>query len=140
MQSPLAECSGKVLRWLMFAAPAAGCCANRWVLAWVAAGFADVETDHARAEVLLRECLALYRQLGDARGIASTLQGLGWLALRNNYEAACSLYEESLALYREVGDDEAVTWLLLNVAHAVSAKGDYRRGYALYEESLVMFR
>jgi DNA-binding CsgD family transcriptional regulator len=30
--------------------------------------------------------------------------------------------------------------LLINVAHAVSAKGDYSRGQALFEESLVMFR
>jgi predicted ATPase/class 3 adenylate cyclase len=106
----------------------------------VAAGFADVEADHAWAEASLQECLALYRQLGDARGIASTLRGLGWLAQRNNYEAACSLYEESLALYREVGDKEAVARLLINVAHAVSATGDYRRGHSLFEESVVMFR
>jgi predicted ATPase/class 3 adenylate cyclase len=106
----------------------------------LAAGFADVEADHARAEALLQECLALYRQLGDAHGVASTLQGLGWLAQINNYEAACSLYEESLALYREVGDREATGWLLNSLAHAVSAKGDYRRGHSLFEESLVMFR
>jgi len=106
----------------------------------LAAGFADVEADHARAEALLQECLALYRQLGDTRGIASTLQGLGWLAQINNYEAACSLYEESLALYREVGDKEATGWLLMSLTHAVSAKGDYRRGHSLFEESLVMFR
>jgi len=45
-----------------------------------------------------------------------------------------------LVTSREVGDKEAVAWLLINVAHAVSTQGDFRRGHALFEESLMMFR
>ena len=42
-----------------------------------AAGFAFGQGDYDRAEALLQESLVLYRQLGDTRGIASSLQGLG---------------------------------------------------------------
>ncbi len=105
-----------------------------------AASFADMQGDYDQAEAVLQESLALYRQLEDIRGIASSLQGLGSLAQLNNIATACSLFEESLALYREVGDKEACAWLLQNLASAVSVQGDARRGQALFKESLVIFR
>ncbi len=104
-----------------------------------AAGFADNQSD-SEAEPLFQESLALYRRLGDTRGIASSLQGLGSLAQLNNLAKACSLFEESLVLYREVGDKEAIAWVLGLLADAVSTQGDYRRGQALFKESVGMFR
>ena len=109
-----------------------------------AAIFADNQSDHDQAEALLRESLVLYRQLGDTRGIASSLRGLGSIAIAqtkgHNIASACLLFEESLVLYREVGDKEAIAWSLWHLADAVSVQGDYRRGRALFEESLELFR
>ena len=49
--------------------------------------------------------LALFRELGNKRGIADSLSGLGRLArAQGDYEAARALHEESLAIRRELAD------------------------------------
>jgi hypothetical protein len=58
--------------------------------------------DDDRAEPLYQESQALYRELGDIRGIALTLQGLAGIAQRKDVAMRRSLLEESLALYREI--------------------------------------
>ena len=100
---------------------------------------AHAQCDLDRSEAWFRECLILFRQQEDTRGVASTLQGLGWVAMANNIATARSLFEESLALYREIGDKEAIAWSLVSLAQAVSAQGEYRRGHILIEESLAMY-
>ena len=107
-----------------------------------AAGFALALGDHDRAEAQWQESLALYRELGDTRGIASSLKGIAGIAQRkgNNVAAERSLLEESLALYREVGDKEAIARSLGELAESVSIQGDYSRGYTLFEESLTIYR
>jgi DNA-binding CsgD family transcriptional regulator/tetratricopeptide (TPR) repeat protein len=107
-----------------------------------AADFAFAQGDSDRAEALYQESLVLYRELGDTRGIASSLQGLGWIApwKGNNSAAARSLMEESLAFCREVGDKKDIAWSLAALADIASFQGDYGTGLALYEESLALFR
>ena len=107
-----------------------------------AAGYANVQGDYDQGEALLLKSLVLYRQLGDTRGVASTLQGLGWVAQTkgNNIVTARLLLEESLELYRGFGDKEATAWLLENLADVVSVQGEYNRGQALFEESLTIFK
>ena len=107
---------------------------------YTTADFAEGQSDFDRAEALWQESLVLYRELGDMRGVAFTLRGLGGIAYGKNIAAACSLYEESLALQRELGDKEAIAWSLGTLAFAISAQGDYTRGRALFEESLAIFR
>jgi len=56
----------------------------------------------ARAEALLHEGLALFKELGDQWGIALALRWLGILAgTRGEFSQAAALQEESLALNRE---------------------------------------
>ncbi len=107
-----------------------------------AAGFAYAQSDVDRAETLWQEGLTLSRELGDTRGVASSLDGLAWIAQRkgNNFARARSLLEESLALYREVGDKNAIAGSLFFLADTVSTQGEYGRGRALFEESLALFR
>jgi len=71
-------------------------------------------SDPIRLEALWQESLALYRELGDTRGIAWPLSGLAGLARmkENNIAAACSMLEESLLLYRKVGDKDDIAWSL----------------------------
>jgi predicted ATPase len=108
----------------------------------VAAGFAFELGEYDRAETLWQESLALYRELGDIRGIASSLEGIGEIGRRkgNNIAALISQLEECLALYKEAGDLEAIARSLFSLADSVSSQRDYRRGYTLFEESLTIYR
>jgi predicted ATPase/DNA-binding CsgD family transcriptional regulator len=107
-----------------------------------AAGFAFAQSDYDRAEALCQESLVLYRELGDTRGIAFSLQGLALIAPKKgaHIETTCSLLEESLALYRKLDDKRAIAWSLVSLADFTSFRGEYNRGHALYEESLSIHR
>lgn len=97
--------------------------------------------DYARAAAHLREALDLYRALGDARGAAIALNGLGGTArYQGDYAGAQALFEESLALLRAQGDDAAVPGRLMNLGQVVARQGDYARAEALFEESLGLSR
>ncbi len=94
-----------------------------------------------RAEVLAEESLALYRELGDTRGIAFSLHQLERVArARGNLRASRSLSEEALALFKEVGDKERVAWSLFRLARLHREQGEYSRAYVLAEESLAVHR
>jgi predicted ATPase/class 3 adenylate cyclase len=119
-----------------------GIAASVWAkILYATADFAQGQGDFHRAEALYQESLVLYRKLGDTRGVASSLQGLGWIAgtTGNNIAARRSFYEESFALQRELGDKEGIAWSLFRLADAVSVQGDFNRGCALFEESLALF-
>jgi predicted ATPase/class 3 adenylate cyclase len=108
-----------------------------------AAGYlAFGQGDTEREEAQTQESLALYRELGDTRGIASNLAGLAFLAERTgtDYRAARALLDESLALYRELGDQPAIATVLMYLAGAVCLLGAYREGLPLFEESLALHR
>ncbi len=105
-----------------------------------AADFALLQSVDDRTEALCQESLVLYRELGDTRGIASSLSMLAWVAeRRGNFAAASSLIEESLALNRAVGDKDAIAWSLFSLADNAGLQGEYTRGHALFEESLAIY-
>jgi predicted ATPase/class 3 adenylate cyclase len=63
------------------------------------------------ARQLLDESLAIFRELGDERGIAKALWGLGdVLYEEGNVEAAERPMREALAMHRQQGDRFGVTW------------------------------
>jgi predicted ATPase len=107
-----------------------------------AASFADWLGDFHRAEKLWQESLNLYRELGDTRGIASSLRRLAWIVWRRgaNIAVVLQLLEESVTLLRELGDKDALAWSLYWLAETLSIHGEYSRAQALYEESLALFR
>jgi predicted ATPase/DNA-binding CsgD family transcriptional regulator len=97
--------------------------------------------DNSRAAVLAEECLKLYRELGDKRGIAIALNSLGHIALSNgDYAAARALAEESLPLLTELEDHWYMAEALYLAAYGFSAQGDYARACALGEEGLALCR
>ena len=66
---------------------------------------AQNQGDYATARARFETSLALWREIGDKRGIATALNDLGWVAWRQgDYTVARALSEESLALWR--GDSE----------------------------------
>jgi predicted ATPase/class 3 adenylate cyclase/DNA-binding CsgD family transcriptional regulator len=92
-----------------------------------------------RAEALCEESLALYRELGDTAGIASSLHLLAAIAWgRGNLAMARSHEEESFALFKEVGDKRSVAHALVYLGNLAIDQGEYTRAHSLLEDSLQM--
>jgi predicted ATPase/DNA-binding SARP family transcriptional activator len=92
-----------------------------------------------RAQALGIQSLALYRELGDTRGIAKVLRFLGWLACDQGDQANMQArFEESLALYRELGDPWGLASSLQGLATCQSYQRNYARARTLLEESLAL--
>jgi predicted ATPase len=97
--------------------------------------------DYASADTLIDESLQIARKLGDARGVAVSLNALAVHARdRGDIPVSRRLFEESLALWRGLGDPLAVARSLSNLANTVSLQGDYARARSLYAECLSIFR
>jgi predicted ATPase/class 3 adenylate cyclase len=97
--------------------------------------------DFGQAETSAEEALALYRGLGDQKGVADSLCELGWASLyRADYERAEALLEESLVDARRSDDAWSIARTLNALAVLVSDREDYERAEALWEESLALGR
>ena len=75
-----------------------------------ASGFlARFQGHYAAAEPLIRESLALRRELGDRQAVADALNNLGSILLAQGaYTSAQALYEEGLATYRETENRQGI--------------------------------
>jgi len=100
-----------------------------------------LQGDLTRAAALLERSLALWRVLGDARGIAGALNSLGQVALFQGLpDQASDLLEEGLTLTREAGDPRSLASMLTSVGNLAHSRGDYARARQVYEESLALIR
>lgn len=80
--------------------------------------------DIAAARAAFSEALALRRELGDARGVAVSLNNVALLALDSeDYKSAEDLFEESLTLKRRLGDPLSVGIGLSNLATVLVRTG-----------------
>jgi hypothetical protein len=95
-----------------------------------------------REEVLRQESLALYRELGDKRGIAYTLSMLAFVAQRkgDRYGSATAHMEEWLAAARELGDREETASALTFLADTISYFAEFSRARLLFEEGEALWR
>jgi predicted ATPase/class 3 adenylate cyclase len=99
------------------------------------------QSSYDQGEKLAQEGLALFRELGDKRGIALALNRLGVAAWRRgDFRSARVLLEEDLALFRELGDRDRVAWSLFMHGLLESKQGDYATASHRFEESLALFR
>jgi non-specific serine/threonine protein kinase len=106
-----------------------------------AAILAANQGDYAKQSEILEESLALYRKLGDKRGIAQSINNLGSIAyFQGEYEQAAKLYGESLDLRRELGDKWGVANSLNNLGGVAFSQGDYEQAEILHSESLALRR
>jgi tetratricopeptide (TPR) repeat protein len=104
---------------------------------WLA--YAQGEYDAAR--VVLAEGLALFEEMGEKRGIASSLDNMGAVAFTTgDNETARGLYERSLAIRKEMDDRRATATSLNNLGLVATAQGDYKRARPLLEESQALYR
>jgi non-specific serine/threonine protein kinase len=86
---------------------------------------------------LHRQALVLYREIGDARGIALALSNIGGsFVYLGEYNRALEYFEESLALARGLAPSSLLTTILTAMGELARYRGDYTRAYALAEEAL----
>jgi predicted ATPase/DNA-binding SARP family transcriptional activator len=108
---------------------------------WAAGTLAFLQCDYPRAIELLTESPELYRQLGDRRGIASSLQVLGSVAReRGEYETAVGFHAESLALWRELEDEQGIARSLNYLAFVAWMRGEPEKAEKLCGEALPLAR
>ena len=102
---------------------------------------AQNQGDIARAGVLFENCLAIYRRVGDSKGISTALIALGNAADRHGeYEKADGYFQEALALRREAGDRQGMSTPLLNLGNVSFRRGNFEEARRYYEESLSLKR
>jgi predicted ATPase/DNA-binding SARP family transcriptional activator len=106
-----------------------------------AGGMALSQGDLEAARAFLEQGLAIWREMGDRRGIATVLNNLGNLLRRlGDHEAARAMYEESLALHRELGDRPRIAFLSSHLGIVATGQKEYGVAQALLSESLVLHR
>jgi len=90
----------------------------------VAGYFAYIDGNKDRAELLLLESLALYRELDNTPGIVDSLNILGGVAReRGSFAAARALYEESLELSKEIGNKATISENLMGLGILLKDQG-----------------
>jgi predicted ATPase/DNA-binding SARP family transcriptional activator/DNA-binding CsgD family transcriptional regulator len=94
-----------------------------------------LQCEYGLATTRLEEGLSLWRELGDERGIASTLQDLGSVAREQaRYARAKALHEESLSVWRGLEDEGGIASSLHRLGIVAWLSEDYERARALFTE------
>jgi predicted ATPase len=97
--------------------------------------------DQRSAEVLLEESAALFRELGDRRGVAYALGSAAVVAItQERYERVIVYSEEATELFLEVGDKWGAAPMLGCSAVGWLNGGDHRRARSLAERGLALCR
>jgi predicted ATPase/class 3 adenylate cyclase len=92
--------------------------------------------DYDEARELLSENLALYEELGDDVGRATTIKDLANIEIdEGSPEAGGKLYEDALAIFRQLGDTAGVAQVLNNLGVVAQASGDPELALERYGES-----
>ncbi len=100
-----------------------------------AARLAFNQSNYDQGEILAQESLALFRELGDRRGIALSINRLGVAAWRRgDFRSARVLLEEDLALFREMGDRDRVAWSLFMHGLLDNKQGEYAGASSRFEQ------
>ncbi|HLK58000.1 MAG TPA: tetratricopeptide repeat protein [Chthonomonadaceae bacterium] len=98
-------------------------------------------SDYPTAQAYHDGAMAIYREVGDERGVASELNNLGNLArIQSDHARAKRLFEESLAYWRGLDEPFALSAALNNLGNLALAQGDLDQAQDLYEQSLDLFR
>lgn len=94
----------------------------------------DQRGEFASAANLFEAALAAYREIGDQKGIADSLNSLGSAARNAGAgERARAYFEESLAVRREMDDEGGQASAMHNLGVIAIDDGDGRRALALFE-------
>jgi non-specific serine/threonine protein kinase len=131
-------------RWLESAVSLAGCATTlARAKALNGAGWlAAYQDEYEAAKAHIEEGLALYRELGDKEGIASSLAILGSVAAMGQREdiPVADLVDEAILLKPELKDRRTLAQLLILEGRVALARGDLERSVELWEETLALYR
>ncbi len=94
-----------------------------------------------RGAVWCEQSLALFREIGDTKGMGQAVYHLGMIAhFRGDLAVARSLLEECIELSSEAGDKGRVARALNQLGGVAAKQGEFVRARALVEEALALFR
>jgi tetratricopeptide (TPR) repeat protein len=99
--------------------------------------FAVWQGDLERTRPLAEESLAIYKELGDQKGVAGSLYALGVATMHTGDAAALSFLLQSLALCRSINDKTDICDVLIVISQA---SRDVIQRQACLEEALVLAR
>ncbi|HEX8918579.1 MAG TPA: tetratricopeptide repeat protein, partial [Chloroflexota bacterium] len=138
VRGPLSE--GR--RWLEeLAASEGGSPASRAAALSAAGKLASAEGRRRTSAQLVERSLALYRELGDRRGVA---KAVGWLAvswyMTGEVDRAFDLLQQSESEARETGDQMLLAASLRFHASLAAERGDPQQSRSLGEEGLSLYR
>ncbi|MCC6447012.1 MAG: winged helix-turn-helix domain-containing protein [Armatimonadetes bacterium] len=137
-------------------------------LSW--AGYlAGMQQDYTPSRDRLDESIALYRDIGDKRGLAWALFRRGYVGVQSEFirekdtqdqlDESWSLFkvigdrvgmgelmnlaedpEDSLALYKQLGDRVGMAWALLHMGWIAASRGEYDTGRMKMQSGLALMR
>lgn len=97
--------------------------------------------DYKRAPKHFEKALAIYRELGNRRGLADMLMQLAWAAMRlGNYSQAEPLFQECLVHYRALNEAFLLGIGLSGLGELAVRQGNYQDAERLLQESLDLRR
>ena len=101
-----------------------------------------LQGDYGTAKTLLEESLALYRELKDEEGIASSLNFLGFVGLLGQREdiPVPSLIEEAMRLRPRLKNRHTMADTFIFAGLNALIRGDWGEAFALHEEALKLYR
>ena len=113
---------------------------NTWSEPWARAAFALGTLQYSMGDIsgtieVQEEALAIYRPLGDRRGIAVALNGLGvcYHSIHQHDRAEREL-NEAIGIWRELGHDAAAARTLVNLAAVALDANDVARAIEVYRQ------
>ncbi|GAC1637258.1 MAG: hypothetical protein NVS4B9_30390 [Ktedonobacteraceae bacterium] len=96
---------------------------------------------YEQAKKRCAESVALYRELGDAVGVAWPIHHLALVALdQGEYTRARSLFEECLTRFCEAGDEIGRSYSLCHLALLYNEQGEYEKARSFAENGLKLFK
>ena len=108
---------------------------------WAAGSLAGSLGYFERAEVLCQESLALFRGIGDAKGMGDAVFHLAHIAFaRWDLATARKLFEESLVVLRERGDKTRIAWVLNALALVLLYQGEFAGVSPLAEQAVEILK
>jgi DNA-binding CsgD family transcriptional regulator len=109
--------------------------------AWVVSTAALDQGDYAAAPPRITECLALFRELDDPRGIARGLLVEGWAApIQGELQRALDAHHESADEFRRAGDERGVILALAGLGNTATLAGNYADAARFNEDALTLAR
>lgn len=104
------------------------------------AGFVGITVGFSAAREHFADGLRLFEQLGDDRGIAWSLRGIGFAELvAGRLTGRPTAQERSLAISRAIGDEAGMAWSAHDLGQAALAVGDLEHALASFTQSAERF-